>query len=129
MAEKPDRSPADSPPEQESSGSDPGHYTVDDRGNVTWEWKSDGDLLVDDALGTAERLRLLVDPGMDVADDYGSGGDSDPAGPAPSRLGYDPYSTQPVSIGRPARGRPKDLRELSKWIAMRKKLASDDTKE
>jgi len=129
MAEKPGRDPADSPSEQGSPGSGPGHLAEDDRGNITWEWKADGDLLVDDALGNAERLRLLVDPGMDVADDYGSGGDSDPAGPAPSTLGYDPYSTQPVSIGRPARGRPKDLRELSKWIAIRKKLASDDTKE
>jgi hypothetical protein len=130
MAEKPGRNPSDSPPEQEPTGNDPGHYTADDRGNMTWEWKADGDLLVDDALGNAERLRLLVDPGMDVADEYGSGGASDPAGsPPPSTIGYDPYSTQPVTIGKPSRGKPKDLRQLSKWIAIRKKLSRDDGEE
>ena len=36
---------------------------LDDRGNVTWEWKDQGDLLADDTLGAAERVRALVDPG------------------------------------------------------------------
>jgi hypothetical protein len=44
-------------------------------------------------------------------------------------MGYDPYSTQPVTIGKPSRGKPKNLRELSKWIAMRKKLSGDDGKK
>ena len=40
MAEKPGRDPADPPSEQESRpGVTLATLAVDDRGNITWEWK------------------------------------------------------------------------------------------
>ena len=56
MAEKPDRSPVDSPPAPESPASEPGHYTVDDRGNVT-----------------RDRRYMTGVPGVFVAGDMGRG--------------------------------------------------------
>ena len=47
---------------------------MDDRGNVTWEWSDDPDLVADDTLGGAERMRALVDPTLKVKDD-----DDDPS--------------------------------------------------
>jgi len=94
---------------------------VDDRGNVTWEWKDEGDLLADDTLGTAERLSALVDPNLQVADD-----DDDPMSPIKSnpkglKKGYNPYNSG--VLGTERRKKKKNLRELSKWVELRKKMA------
>jgi hypothetical protein len=121
MTEKPGTKSAGVKPKPEDTGSDPGHLGVDDRGNVTWEWKDEGDLLADDTLGAAERLRALVDPNLDVQDE-----DEDPRNPLvvnPKRLktGYNPYNSG--ALGKQAWKKKKDLRELSKWIELRKKVA------
>ena len=98
-----------------------GRLAVDDRGNVTWEWKDEGDLLADDTLGTAERLSALVDPNLQVADD-----DDDPMSPIKSnpkglKKGYNPYNSG--VLGTERRKKKKNLRELSKWVELRKKMA------
>jgi hypothetical protein len=104
-------------------GSDdaPGRLGVDDRGNVTWEWAEKDTLQADDVVGAAERLRVLVDPSLKVADDA-----TDPMNPAhenPKGLkkGYNPYNSGAL-VKRRWR-RKKDLRKLSKWIELRRKLA------
>jgi hypothetical protein len=115
MAQKPrDKRPA-------TDKTEGGRLTVDDRGNVTWEWKDEGDLLADDTLGTAERLSALVDPNLQVADD-----DDDPMSPIKSnpkglKKGYNPYNSG--VLGKERRKKKKNLRELSKWVELRKKLA------
>ncbi len=121
MVEKKGGKPTGKTPRPEDVGGDPGHLGVDDRGNVTWEWKDEGDLLADDTLGAAERVRALVDPGLDVADD-----DADPQNPLkvnPKALktGYNPYNSG--ALGKQAWKKKKNLRELSKWIELRKKMA------
>ena len=103
------------------SGSEAGHLGTDDLGNVTWEWQDEGDLLADDTLGGAERLRALVDPSLQVKDD-----DDDPTNPSRSnpkglKSGYNPYNSG--ALGKQAWKKKKDLRELSKWIELRKKMA------
>jgi hypothetical protein len=117
MTEKPrGRTPA--PP---APGDEPGHLGVDDRGNVTWEWSGEGDLLADDSLGAAERVRALVVPGLDVQDDA-----DDPLNPASNnpkglKSGYNPYNSG--ALGKQSFRKKKDLRELSKWIELRKKMS------
>jgi hypothetical protein len=54
--------PSGKAPAAPNSGTEAGHLGTDDLGNVTWEWQDQGDLLADDTLGGAERLRALVDP-------------------------------------------------------------------
>jgi hypothetical protein len=118
MTEKPR---GKSPPTPKGTG-EAGHLGKDDLGNVTWEWKNEGDLLADDSLGGAERLRALVDPSLQVKDD-----DDDPLNPLRSnpkglKSGYNPYNSG--ALGKQAWKKKKDLRELSKWIELRKKVAT-----
>ena len=122
MTEKPGGKPP------ATKGSDAGHLGLDDRGNVTWEWQDDGDLLADDTLGGAERLRALVDPKLQVTED-----EEDPLNPVRSNpkglmSGYNPYNSG--ALGKQSYKKKKNLKELSKWIELRKKLAEKkDTEE
>jgi hypothetical protein len=116
MTEKP-RGKTPQPP---TAGSEPGHLGTDDRGNVTWEWQDEGDLLADDTLGGAERIRALVDPSLQVKDD-----DDDPQNPMRSnpkglKSGYNPYNSG--ALGKQSWKKKKNLKELSKWIELRKKM-------
>ena len=128
MADKPRVRPAGKVPAPEPKSSEPGHLGVDDRGNVTWEWQDDADLLADDTLGAAERVRALVDPSLaikDEADDTASPAQSNPKG---LKSGYNPYNSG--ALGKQSFKKKKNLKELSKWIELRKKLAEKkDTEE
>jgi hypothetical protein len=108
--------PAPTPPEPE-----PGRLGVDDRGNKTWEWANDQELLADDILGATSRLRALVDPSLQIRDD-----EDDPLNPAQSnpkglKTGYNPYNSG--ALAKQNWKRTKNLRELSKWIELRRKTA------
>jgi hypothetical protein len=108
--------PAPTPPERE-----PGRLGVDDRGNKTWEWANDQELLADDILGATSRLRALVDPSLQIRDD-----EDDPLNPAQSnpkglKTGYNPYNSG--ALEKQNWKRTKNLRELSKWIELRRKTA------
>jgi len=120
MADKPGTKSAGRAPPPASKGSDSGRLGVDDRGNVTWEWSDDPDLVADDTLGGAERLRALVDPTLKVKDD-----DDDPSNPIKSnpkglKTGYNPYNSG--ALGKQSWKKKKNLKELSKWIELRKKV-------
>jgi hypothetical protein len=108
------------PPLPANPAKDPGHLGVDDRGNVTWEWSDVDELKADDTLGDADRVRALVDPNLRVADDP-----DDPLNPVQSnpkglKTGYNPYNSG--ALGKQSWKKKKNLRELSKWIELRKKL-------
>lgn len=123
MTEKP-RGKAPVPP---GGQGDAGHLGKDDRGNVTFEWREDDDLLADDKLGVAERLSALMDPHLQIQED-----DDDPRSPIKSnpkglRKGYNPYSSG--ALGPPRRKKKKDLRELSNWVELRKKMAQKKDEE
>jgi len=116
MTEKPRGKPGAA-----TGSSGPGHLGTDDRGNVTWEWTDDEDLLAEDTLGAAERVRALVDPKLQVKDD-----DDDPLNPIRSnpkglKSGYNPYNSG--ALGKQSWKKKKNLKELSKWIELRKKVA------
>lgn len=114
-----------------SRGGDPdgaaGQLGADDRGNMTWQWREDGDLLADDAVGKYQRVRALVDPGMKVVDE-------DPSAARPKQInrkglgaGYNPYNSGPLP--RPSARKKKDLRKFSEWIALRNKLEGKGRKK
>ena len=123
MSDKPAKSsgkkPAGAPPEVPASNdAEPGRLEVDDRGNITWQW-TDGGLLADDTLGAAQRMQALVDPRLDVLDD------ADPLSPLTVntkglKSGYNPYNSG--ALGKSIWKKKKDLRRLSEWIGLRKKL-------
>jgi hypothetical protein len=112
----------DAPPHSEA-----GRLAEDDRGNVTWEWANEEVLQADDTAGAIERLRALVDPNLDIVD-------SEPAAhgienPRGLKTGYNPYESGAlVKSGRPKK-KKTDMRELSKWIATKRKLQGDSSGE
>ena len=122
MADKPAKpSPGKIPAAGDNSDNEPGRLEQDDRGNVTWQWSGGGDLLADDTLGAAERVRALVDPKLDVAEDV------DPLNSIQNngkglKSGYNPYNSG--ALGKQSWKKKKNLRELSKWIELRKKVGS-----
>ena len=99
----------------------PGHMGVDDRGNRTWEWADEEDLLADDTLGAAERVNALVDPKLQVKDDDDPPDNPVRSNPKGLKSGYNPYNSG--ALGKQKWKKKKDLRELSKWIEMRKRVA------
>ena len=108
---KPPGLPALPPAPTEPSG--PGRLAEDDRGNITWQWANEGVLQADDTAGAIERLRVLVDPKLDVVDEDGT---RNPVRDNPKglKVGYNPYDSG--SLGKTARMKKLDLHELSKWI-------------
>ena len=111
--------PRSKPPRAPVKDVDAGRLGLDDRGNVTWEWNQDEpDLVADDTFGASERVRALIDPRLQVTDD------DDPMSPIRNnpkglKSGYNPYNSG--ALGKQAWKKKKDLRELSKWIELRKK--------
>lgn len=118
MVEKSGKPPSKPPITPAASSPEPGRLETDDRGNVIWEWANEENLQADDTLGAAERLRALVDPRLDVVDDE----DTNAVKHNPKGLvkGYDPYSSG--TLGKQSWKKKKDLRELSKWIELKRKM-------
>jgi hypothetical protein len=122
MSDKTGNPPGNPPgkPPAPGAGKDAGRLEQDDRGNVTWQWSDDRDLLADDTLGAAERVRALVDPKLDVVDEAPS--NSIQSNPKGLKTGYNPYNSG--ALGKQSWKKKKDLRELSKWIELKKKMAN-----
>lgn len=127
MAEKPRNKPAGKPPEPESRDG-PGRLGTDDRGNVTWQWSDDdANLLADDDVGKVERIRALSDVQLEFDGGAEEPGSASHASPKELKTGYNPYDSG--MLGKSNRKKKRNLRELSNWIELRKKLAnkkSDD---
>jgi hypothetical protein len=121
---KPSRKAPD--PDPVLAGSEPGRLTVDDRGNVTWEWARDEDFDADVTLGAAERVRALVDPTLKIQDDDGGGNSPIQSSPKGLQSGYNPYESG--APGKPG-WKKKNLKQLSKWIELRKKVAQEPPEE
>ena len=123
MAEKPRNKPAGKPPEPDAKDDEPGRLGQDDRGNVQWQWsEDDADLLADDDVGKIERLRALSDTDLRFEDE-GSANPANPHQTDPKKLksGYNPYNSG--TLGKGSWKKKKDLKELSKWIELRKKMS------
>ena len=129
MAEKSRGKPAGPPPAAESSKDEvPGQLGNDDRGNVTWEWAdSNEDLLADDDVGKIERLRALTDAKLEVADEPESPNNPMQSNARGLKSGYNPYNSG--ALGKSRWKKKKNLKELSKWIELRKKIAKKKTGE
>jgi hypothetical protein len=97
-----------------------GRVGMNDRGNMTWEWADDEDLLADDEFGAAERIRALVDPALTIQEDDLAGNGPVQSNPKGLKKGYNPYNSG--TLDKQEWKKKKDLRELSKWIELRKKV-------
>jgi hypothetical protein len=96
----------------------PGQVAFDDRGNAVYSWSDH--LTEDGADGERARRAALDHPGLSMQDD-------EPPANAPirqnrngQRVGYNPYESG--LLGRKAPPKKRDLRELSRWLEMKRKL-------
>jgi hypothetical protein len=119
---------SDKSPAASQRGKSPGRLGVDDKGNVSWEWADDDALHADDTLGLVARFDALVDPTLKLAEEQTAGDTQQlQSNPKGLKKGYDPYDSG--ALGKQDWKKKKDLRELSKWIEMRKKLGQDTSEK
>ena len=105
---------------------EPGRVSENERGNMAWEWANDAALQSDDTAGAMERLRVLVDPKLNVVEDEAPNSVKHNAKGLKS--GYNPYDSG--ALGKNERKKKLNLRELSKWIETKRKVEGkpDDEK-
>ena len=100
-------------PVEDSSPS--GRVRRDDRGNAVWEWARNGQ--------TEERL---AHAGLAIADEAPPVSGNVVINRVAARSGYNPYQSGLIDRNGKARPPKRDLRQLSKWIEMRKHIGEDD---
>lgn len=103
----------------ESATAKPGKIGFDELGNAKYEWQDDK-LNEDSATGERARRKALAHPGLAIVDDEPPANAPIRQNPKGLRVGYNPYQSGMLTKKE---WKPKrDLRELSKWIEMKKKL-------
>jgi hypothetical protein len=95
------------PPEEDVSG----RVVYDDRGNAVWQWKDEQTL-----------NEKLAHPLLELDDELPPPPGSLNPNPIAAKTGYDPYGSGVIDKDK---RRPKDLRALSEWIALKKKRGED----
>jgi hypothetical protein len=108
---------------ESSTPGDPGRLGVDDRGNVTWQWADDDALRANDSVGQLERMRALDPPGLRIQDDAAVVRAKVRLPPKGPERGYSPYNSGLLNRTEPPK--KKDIRALSEWIKLRRKVAKN----
>jgi hypothetical protein len=98
-----------------------GQIAFDDRGNAVYSWNEE---LTEESLdGERARRQALDNPGLSMVDE-----DHAPNAPIRNngkgmRVGYNPYESG--LLGRKQTPKKRDLRELSKWLEMKRRLKDE----
>ncbi len=120
--------PAADPSQPGAAAAVPGQLTRDDRGNISWEWSEDPDLNADGVLGTTARIRALAPKGLKLEEEDNASLGPEPVPVRKSPPGaYDPYDN-----GEPKKNswrKKRDLRQLSDWLALKKRLRDRGDKD
>jgi hypothetical protein len=97
----------------------PGTIAFDERGNAVYEW-SNTTLGADSELGERARNKALQHHGLSLVDDEPPKNAPIQQNPKGLRVGYNPYESG--MLAKKERKPKKDLRELSKWVDLKRKL-------
>jgi hypothetical protein len=127
MAEKPRGKPPGKPPVD--GGKDgPGRLAEDDRGNISWQWADDAeDLLADDEVGKMERIQALSDPKLELAEDTTPPSKRAQLNERGLKTGYNPYESG--TLAKKQWKKKRDLKQLSEWIELKKKMGKQGKDE
>lgn len=100
----------------------PGRIAFDDRGNAVYEW-NDGRFAADGEEGERARRKALEHPGLSFVEDEQPLNTPIQNNAKGLRVGYNPYESGllPKKSAAPKR----DLRELSKWIEMKRRVGGN----
>jgi hypothetical protein len=98
----------------------PGAISFDDRGNAVYQWKG-RHLTADSEEAEALRAKALSYEGLAIVDDDPPAEGMIRTNSKGLRMGYNPYESGMLQK-KPQPTRKRDLRALSKWIEMKRKL-------
>ena len=104
----------------------PGRIAFDERGNAVYEWNDDR-LSEDGEAGERARRKALDHPGLSMVEDDQDGNAPIQNNAKGLRVGYNPYESG--LLPKKGAARKRDLRELSKWIEMKKRVAAKGERE
>ncbi len=113
-------------PKASRSPDDPsGRVRFDDRGNAVWEWAISTGAFGRDV--STDQLRRLEHPALAILDETPPPGPGARPNPRGVTRGYDPYDSG--HLGKTRAPKPKkDLRKLSEWISLRRRVAATKDK-
>lgn len=100
----------------------PGRIAFDDRGNAIYEWNDDR-LSEDGEAGERARHKALDHPGLSMLEEESTGNTPIQNNAKGLRLGYNPYESG--LLPKKSAPRKRDLRELSKWIEMKRRFGGE----
>ncbi len=109
-------------PKTPRSPDDPsGRVNFDDRGNAVWEWAISTGAFGRDV--STDQLRRLEHPDLAILDESPPAPQGVRPNPRGAVRGYDPYDSGHLDKRRAPKPK-KDLRKLSEWIALRRRVAT-----
>lgn len=100
----------------------PGRIAFDDRGNAVYEWNEDH-LSEDSEAAERARRKALDHPGLSMMEEEQRNNAPIQNNAKGLRLGYNPYESG--LLPRKPVAKKRDLRELSKWLEMKKRVSDD----
>ena len=107
-----------------SRSNTPGQVRFDERGNAVYAWH-DAQLEEDSRRAEKMRERALLHPGLSLVAESPTNGQASLRNDQGARLGYNPYESGQLPGKKVTRKR--DMRELSKWIEMKRRMAAQST--
>lgn len=96
------------------------NIAFDDLGNAVWQFAPDEETSVDAA---ARPVRMLDHPALSLVEEEPPASETIRTNMKGLQTGYNPYDSG--QLARKAGRKPRDMRELSRWIELRKKLGAD----
>jgi hypothetical protein len=104
----------------------PGRIAFDERGNAVYAWNDDR-FSEDSEAGARARNKALDHPTLSFVEEEQPANTPIRNNAKGTRLGYNPYES---GLLKPKSAAPKrDLRELSKWIEMKKRVGNNGRSE
>lgn len=108
---------------EKSEQAKPGKIAFDERGNALFEWSQES--LTDDSEEAARaRSKALQYHGLSLVDDEPAKDAPIQQNPKGLRVGYNPYESG--LLPKTERKKKKDLRELSKWVDLKRRIEHKD---
>ncbi|HEY0940772.1 MAG TPA: hypothetical protein VGE08_11790 [Steroidobacter sp.] len=101
----------------------PGRIAFDERGNAVYEWNDDR-LSQDGEAGERARRKALDHPGLSMVEEEQVSNAPIRNNAKGLRLGYNPYESG--LLPKKTAPRKRDLRQLSKWIEMKKRVTKSE---
>lgn len=100
----------------------PGRIAFDDRGNAVYQWNDDH-LSEDSEAAEHARRKALDEPSLSMVEEEQTTNAPIQNNAKGLRLGYNPYESG--LLPRKPVAKKRDLRELSKWLEMKKRVSGD----